>query len=559
MRRGGLRNRLGVLLARLALGVALLGGSSCASTGTIVAHDGTKVRRPHDLRGAMRALDRLLSPEEIEQLRSGELDPASLHMGLGMFLRSHWGLWHRSPLARWFRLRGVWHADDMSGIILESYVRRLRGEPIRLREQIAYYEAYWKAAEARHEEEIASGPRRAARAAADRMGWSFTDRDVAVLPFPTAEDAPFVLAEAPFERRPWRLEPYRGGVLVLVQPTYAEHSEPRMPWHAGIVWLEPDGSAVHPAQRVDCPEIHDVLTIGTTTHWLCRADAGWTLIHEPAAGEAEHEPLAIVEGPVRLGSAGDELLVLDPRRLYRRDARAGAWEVVHEHDREWLPPNATPPRLIGDHLYLVGDFHDMNEHNVLRWDVTAPSADPERGSDLWIEPYYGRWANRCYALLPSEGGLWVTGGHRFYATLVRVEGEATKLAVLDGSVDRPPLYEEGLIAHPELDRAALRRQIPATAIAEVGDTLYLAGDVGLFRSHAGRVEPVVRFAADPREVEPREASTSAGPYALVVLEHPDRSPSFVLATSRLAVVVAKPEGHALGWPALGEPIVLGSR
>jgi hypothetical protein len=48
-------------------------------------------------------------------------------MGLGMWLRNNLGLWWDCPLTRYFNARGVEHADNMSGAILDAYWRHLQG------------------------------------------------------------------------------------------------------------------------------------------------------------------------------------------------------------------------------------------------------------------------------------------------------------------------------------------------------------------------------------------------------------------------------------------------
>lgn len=54
------------------------------------------------------------------------------------------GLWFESPLSNWFAEKGIYHADDMSSIILTSWHRRFKGENIRLDEQIEHYQNWWK-------------------------------------------------------------------------------------------------------------------------------------------------------------------------------------------------------------------------------------------------------------------------------------------------------------------------------------------------------------------------------------------------------------------------------
>lgn len=66
------------------------------------------------------------------------------HLGLGMWIRNNWKLWKKSELSAYFNQLGIYHPDDMSGIILKSYYRKLTDKPLQLNEQILYYQKYWK-------------------------------------------------------------------------------------------------------------------------------------------------------------------------------------------------------------------------------------------------------------------------------------------------------------------------------------------------------------------------------------------------------------------------------
>lgn len=68
------------------------------------------------------------------------------HHSFGMALRNEWRLWHpaESPLARHLAGIGFLHADDMSGAILRSYHRRIRGQPYELEALAEHYRAYWR-------------------------------------------------------------------------------------------------------------------------------------------------------------------------------------------------------------------------------------------------------------------------------------------------------------------------------------------------------------------------------------------------------------------------------
>ncbi len=67
-----------------------------------------------------------------------------VHHSFGMHLRNNWGIWGQSELAKNLYEMGIFHPDDMSAIILDSYQRKLKGEEIKLDEQLKYYQDFWR-------------------------------------------------------------------------------------------------------------------------------------------------------------------------------------------------------------------------------------------------------------------------------------------------------------------------------------------------------------------------------------------------------------------------------
>lgn len=114
--------------------------STLASEGQI-----SRIYIPKDLDDCFKELKKRLSPELIEEMKTGtENDMNKYHHGLGMWMRNNWGLWSNSRLKKYFNDLGIRHPDDMSGIILTSFWRYLNDKPIKLQEQIKYYQDYWK-------------------------------------------------------------------------------------------------------------------------------------------------------------------------------------------------------------------------------------------------------------------------------------------------------------------------------------------------------------------------------------------------------------------------------
>lgn len=79
---------------------------------------------------------------EIRKMTEDEFS-ARYHMGTGMWMRNNWSLWGGSRLSRYFNKLEIYHPDDMSGIILDSFHRSLTNQPIELEKQVEYYKLYW--------------------------------------------------------------------------------------------------------------------------------------------------------------------------------------------------------------------------------------------------------------------------------------------------------------------------------------------------------------------------------------------------------------------------------
>ncbi len=74
---------------------------------------------------------------EVKEWTEGEFI-GKAHFGFGLWMRNNWQLWRGSRLSKYFNANGVYHPDDMSGIILRGYYRYLKGEGIELDELMKY-------------------------------------------------------------------------------------------------------------------------------------------------------------------------------------------------------------------------------------------------------------------------------------------------------------------------------------------------------------------------------------------------------------------------------------
>ena len=101
---------------------------------------------PAALEEAFLELDRMLPPAVTRSMYCGsEEEMSHYHMSLGAWMRNNWGLWAGGPLAEEFGGLGIRHPDDMSGILLDSYWRRLHDRPMDLEGQVRVYQDFWEA------------------------------------------------------------------------------------------------------------------------------------------------------------------------------------------------------------------------------------------------------------------------------------------------------------------------------------------------------------------------------------------------------------------------------
>src|ERR1044072_28190 len=100
---------------------------------------------PANLEDTFGELKKMLHPELLKEMQeSSEEGMIEYHMGLGLWMRNNWKLWAGSRLSEYFNGIGIFHPDDMSGIILTSFWRHLHSQPLKLEEQVSRYQKYWK-------------------------------------------------------------------------------------------------------------------------------------------------------------------------------------------------------------------------------------------------------------------------------------------------------------------------------------------------------------------------------------------------------------------------------
>ena len=98
---------------------------------------------PKNLEECFVELKKVLTPEQLTEFKlKKEEEIIEYHFSTGRWMRNFWGLWSRSRLKDYFNDLGVFHPDDISGIILTSFHRHLHNKDIKLEKQIQYYQDY---------------------------------------------------------------------------------------------------------------------------------------------------------------------------------------------------------------------------------------------------------------------------------------------------------------------------------------------------------------------------------------------------------------------------------
>lgn len=97
---------------------------------------------PQTLEEALDTLDRAAPWALLRDMHtSDETIADELHDGLGRWIRNEWGLFDDAALYRDLERRGLKSPEDMSGVILHSWWRRMHDQPLDIEGQIRAYHA----------------------------------------------------------------------------------------------------------------------------------------------------------------------------------------------------------------------------------------------------------------------------------------------------------------------------------------------------------------------------------------------------------------------------------
>jgi hypothetical protein len=459
---------------------------------------------PNNLEESFAELDRILPQSEKLMIRlSSDSSMLSYHRGLGMALRNEWGLWQGSKISKYFKDQGIHHADDMSSIILKSYWKRLHNQPLQLEEQIAYYKVYWEKVRQQEAEEKAEIPKRIKRVQDAMVGWTYQDSAAPAVILPKRDDFPGV----------WKLEPYRGGFLVVMQGFKGVINEAfSHVWHSGIYFVASPNTPMQPVRKEGCDDIQDVVTHHQITYWLCKKPDQWLLLAEESNHHTQEIPVNLAHPWLRLVTSKDGILLMSEKTIYQLEHTQWTEKFTSHHsqrafspfdqtppstqgDVEWsFPEKGDTPRVIDKYIYLWPKIDD-NRSSLYRLDMSKPEVNLESIDEFFIHPHYGNWARYAIQILPmSNDSLWIaTTSVNNQDTLVELSKEKIKIPIYGGQVKF-----DGILGDTNPKDQRRKNFISARALyPAANDVVYLAGLTGIFKVKNGIVQPVVHFQFPP--------------------------------------------------------------
>ncbi len=469
---------------------------------------------PTTLSEAHAELERILSPEELAKIDAMPSEDGMIqyHMGLGAGIRSSWGLWRGSPLAKHMQELGFTHPDDMSSVIFATFWCKRHGQDLRLEERAAAHKKSMEAAQkAQQEEEIRV--RKSNEAMRDMMmGLRFGKRDVPTVSMPIRRglSVRFIC-------------PFRGGVFLTaycqgsdrngptvtegyyVDPAsgevrrradmddsvargfrYDHADQPRMmkpgeDFYTLGFYFDPAERKIH---RIGVEEVNEVYAavVAGDWAWFAGLTNGKTIL--VGVGERDRITVSLPrEDEIPdLGLDGRSLLAVYAKTIYRLTDRE--WTLVHSGDI-LLPRSGLPPQRHGNMVFLRDEgLHEtrkrlwwlaMGERLHLRLldrdtGLFEPIVSDDRGLTRLIGP--PGWEETSSYCLTSNGDLWACVANGSFLLRRSKDGNYS-IAIMNNSVR--------FTEDPPRSGQADQRVAVSAVTALPDDTLVLTGNTGLYR------------------------------------------------------------------------------
>lgn len=426
---------------------------------------------PGDLDACFPALRNEVSPELVSEIENlgGEDEMSRYHLNLGLWIRNNWVHPRGSPLALHFNDIGIYHPDDMSGIILTSFWRHLHAQPLRVKEQVKYYQEYWA-----HTEKMAAREETRTGQAAEKIAALMLDLK---LSGDGAATATLPERNALYGLQVRYAESFDGGVLVGVRTLFRDGSFSTQPFY-----LDLRSQKLHPVEVKGLSNVTSVVVVRGVAYFS-GTRAGVEVVSARSGVKTHTIDTPPGTGWLRLGynQTRDSLIALRAHGVFELN---GTWSQIYSSKGE-LPLTAVPPWLIADRLYFRDEGKGENK-KMLSWVVLSEGAKRSylhKDTGL-VGPRGPRWEN--VSSFSSRGDtLWAAAGT---ALLRWSKAEGYRIALINGSTT----FDGNILGSLYDEKLADRTPVQGIEIAD-DDSVNLIGPHGLYRLKGNTLKVRVRF------------------------------------------------------------------
>jgi hypothetical protein len=383
-------------------------------------------------------------------------------------------------LAKWFNRHGIVHPDDMSGIILTSYWRRLNGKPIALASQVKYFQDYWKESKAAQEKE----KRRLANAEAKMkrllVGLTRTGKPAQTVLFPALSDRGLRIRY---------MAPFRDGFLVTAKQ---DRNFPSDDFSTPPFFLDKAGR-IHPIRLPEMKQIDEGVVIDGAAYFHGRAKGQQEVLLRCSNEGRALLRLPAGTGALRLGigeeGARQRLLAVRPHAAERWDG--ARWQPVWR-GKDTLPASAAPPRLWGNRLYLRDEGHHEDDKRLWWLDLAKGGGLVSFDRHVGLVGSDGpRWETVWSWARAADGTLWLAAGSSVsnQSLLTWNKEMGYRIALLH---DRTTYTKMWSSEDSWEDTAPESVAITGIEVPETGGVT-IVGPRGLFQIEGGKLLPLLRF------------------------------------------------------------------
>ena len=378
----------------------------------------------------------------------------------------------------------------MSGIVLSSYWRHLRGKPLGLPAQIAFYKAYWKKAREEEAKEKFRADRDKIAIQGMILGLKLEPASPPKVILPPTGLDPF---------RPRYAAPFGRGVLLTAKRFKPDLSRKRPEFIIRSFFVDPETRTMRPVEVPEGGTVEDCVVVGGRAYFNRIAGEGGDIV-EVEGDRRRTIPWPAFRTrpgfPVRLGieRAADGravgLLALADGKLARWIGER--WRTI-PCGRVEFPVTVLPPEKLGDRLVFHDEGRGENDKRLSWVDLTHPKGLMTFDRHVGVVGSYGpRWENVWDYRRIANGDWWMAVGHDAEdASLLRWNPkEGYRVALYNGTLG----WTGDFFSSPGAQESDPKARLAVTGLeARPEGGVTAVGPYGLFAITGDSIRPLLDF------------------------------------------------------------------